>query len=223
MHRLGLPSPVLPEVARTVCILRRMHRKALSRWGWSHYTPFKAQPQELEFGLLDDAERQTGSITYTQYKMTKGELNTPWGRARIAYGKSWTSGPIVTLNDREYVRMKVHPLKKTVELTFRNGTVMVFSASKGWKNDLEYIDDKGFVGIYEEKGQVPDGPPTEPRLTKDEIKMLPKDQRPRSIEAKEYTQFRLKTSGSLPIALEEVKVSLMILTSWVILMDEVPM
>ncbi len=199
-----------------------MHRKTLSIWAWKAYTPKNAQPHELKFELLDGAEKPIGALSYTKYEITKGDLSTPWGPARIAYGKSLMSGPIVTLNDSEFVKMEVHPLKKKIELVFPSGTMMVLSAKKGKKNDLEFLDDKGFLGIYEEKGTLPETFATEPRLSKDEIRMLPKDQRPRSMETREYTQVRLKTSGELPVRLEEVKIALMILTSWVKLLDEVP-
>jgi len=191
-------------------------------WAWKAYTPLKAQPDELKFQLLDESERQTGSIAYASYRATKGELSSPWGQARIAYGKGLMSGPIVTLNDKQFISMGIHPLKKKIELTFADGRMIVFGLRKGSKNDIEFLDDKGFIGLYEEKGALPDGASSMPQLTKDEVEMLQKDQRPRSIETRKFTQVRLKTSGELPVSLEEIKIALMIVTSWVMLADEIP-
>ncbi len=209
-------------MARTICILRRIHRKSLSMWPWSGFTPIKAQPEELRFDLLDESEKVTGTITYTKYAITSGELSTPWGLARIGYGKSMLSGPTLFLRDREFVRMKPRPLKKFVEFAFSNGPTLNFYTKRRSENDLEYIDARGFFGLREEKGMLPEGQRIPVLPTRQEIMMLPKDQRPRSVETREYKQLRFTTSGELPVKLEDLTTAMVLLASWTILFGEVP-
>ena len=217
---------VQPEPVPTICILRRMLRKPLSTFAlpWNHYNPSKALPEELTFELLDGNEKKIGSLVYNKVNFLKGsELTTPWGKVEIAFKRSWKNGPTISLNERELVKFDVHMLKKNAVLTFSNNVTMIFVPRKGFKNDLEFFGDQGYFGIFQEKGELPESMPSkEPQLTKDEIKMLPKDQRPRSIVGRKYTQFRIKSSGVLPVKLEDVVAALVIFASFGCLVDEIP-
>jgi len=211
--------------SQTKFILRRMKRKSLSPWAWARYTPAKALPHELTFDLLDSNEKKIGVLAYTEINMgprnfRKGtELTTPWGKARITFGESLTSGPDISLNDRHLASLKAYLLKKKFELVFPDHT-MILTPTKWSKNDLEYFGDRGYLGVYEEKGVLPEGITTFRELNKDEIRTLPKDQRPRSIESRDFVQYRVKVSGDLPVKLDDVVAALMIYASFSCIMDE---
>jgi len=223
MFLLGSPAAMHPEPAPTICILRRMKRKPLSMWAWSAYNPSKALPQELRFDLLDKDVRNIGTLAYTKVNFFKGsELSTPWGPAKLAF-ETWKGGLKISLNERELVKLDSHLFSKRMKLIFSTGAMMVFVPRKGFKNDLEFYGDNGYVGIFEEKGVLQEGfLGSQPQLTKDEIKVLPKDQRPKSIETREYRQFRLKASGELPVRLEEATAAMMIFASFGCLVEEIP-
>jgi len=213
-----------PEDARTVCILRRMKRRSLSAWAWSSYDPTKARPEELRFDILDERDRTTGQITYEKLgiafmKMSESRLRTPWGEGTISY----EGGLHIGLGGRELFAMKGSLLKKGFELVSPSGIRLVFHPLRGRKNDIEYQDETGYIAVFEEKGQLASAPPGRPLpLTKDEVKALPKEERPRSVETLEYVQYRIKVLGALPVSQEDVVASLAMFASFGCLIEEIP-
>jgi hypothetical protein len=210
-----------PDETSTDCILRRMKRKSFSGWAWNVYNPTKALPEELRFDLLDGHGRNIGQITYTKITLLKGsEMTTPWGAARIDVGMKGTR---VFLGDRELAQFGGHLLKKEMELVFPSGQRMPFTPKKGYKNDIEYSDGKGFIGVYEEKGTLPEGDPgMKPQMTKEDVKMLPKDQRPHSIETRDYVQYSIKSWGTMPVKKEDLIAALAIFASFGCIVGEIP-
>lgn len=214
---------MVPGGARRVVIVRRMKRKSLGVWTWSAYDPMKASPDELKFNLLDENERSIGQLAFTKFASLRTKenlLTTPWGEGRI---ESVKGGVSVTLSGREVATMKAGLFKKGMEIIFSNGVDMAFHQIKGQKNDIEYSDGKGSIAIFEEKGCLPEGRHGSGlQLTKDEIKMLPKDQRPRSVETRDYVQYRIVTTGIVPAKQEDLEAVLSVLTSFGCVMGEIP-
>jgi len=200
--------------ARKVLIVRRMKRKSLGIWAWNVYDPTKASSDELKFTLLDENERSIGQLAFTKFATIRAKetlLNTPWGEGRI---ESVKGGVRLVLSGRELATVKVGLFRKELELMFPNSVGMVFRPIKGHKNDIEYSDGKGSVAVFEEKGSLPEGKPSPgPQMTKDEIKMLPKDQRPRSIETRDYVQYRIVTTGIISAKQEDIVAALSIFAS----------
>jgi len=210
-----------PNEASTNCILRRMKRKSLSGWAWNVYNPTKALPEELRFDLHDEHGWNIGQITYTKITLLKGsEMTTPWGGARIDVGRGGTG---ISLGGKELVQLTGHFFKKEVELVFPSGQKMPFTPRKGYKNDIECSDGKGFIGVYEETGTLPEGDPgMKTQMTKEDVKMLPKDQRPRSIETRDYVQYSIKSWGTIPAKKEDLIAALAIFASFGCIVGETP-
>jgi hypothetical protein len=212
------------EGARTVLILRRMKRKSLSIWSWP-YDPTRARPEELKFDLLDCNGKRIGEIACTSFELklmspTKVSMMTPWGEAGIGLDKG---GPRITLNGRELAQLKGSLLKRGMELSFPNGVEMSFAPLKGKRNDVRFSDANGSIGGYEENGTLPENEPSRSiQMTPDEIKRLPKGERPHSIETRDFVQYRISSSGVLPVKEEDVVRTLCIFASFGILMDEIP-
>jgi hypothetical protein len=208
---------------RTALIVRRMVREPLSVW--KGYSPFNARPEELKFELLDGSDKRIGEFAYMtlELKLLKSlnaALTTPWGEATVTPKKN---GPAMTLNGSELATIGGSIFKKGFDLTFPEGRVLKFSLLKGGKNDVQYSEGSGQIVGIEEKGTLPEGTPSRSiRLTKDEIKMLPKEDRPRSIETLNYKQFRISTSGTFTVDEDRIVRSLAIFASFGMLMDEVP-
>lgn len=213
-----------PEDARTVCILRRMKRKALGPWLWSSYDPTKALPEELRFDILDERERITGQLAFDKLeirfmKVGDSVVRTPWGEGTIG----WKDGMRITLRGRELFVMSGSLLKKGFQLTSQLGVTLTFHQVRGRRNDIEYSDEKGYVAVLEEKGRLTAPPPGRPLpLTAQELKALPKDQRPRSVESLDYVQYRIKVSGSLPVPQEDLVAALAMFASFGCLISEMP-
>jgi len=199
--------------ARKVLIVRRMKRMPL---GWVYlYDRTKAGPDELKFSLLDENEKSIGRLTFTKFATIRAKetlLNTPWGECSI---ESVKGGVRLVTGGRELATIKMGLFKKEMEIVFPNSGGMVFHPIKGNKNDIEFSDGKGSVAVFEEKGSLPEGTPgPRPHLTKDEIKMLPKDQRPRSIETRDYVQYRIVTTGIVPVKQEDLEAALAVFASY---------
>lgn len=213
-----------PEDARTVCVLRRMKRKSLGPWVWNSYNPTKARPEELRFDVLDDRDRVTGQVAYEKLgiafmKVGESKLRTPWGEGTISY----EDGVRIGLNGKELFVMKGSLLKKGFELVSPIGVRLVFHPLRGRKNDIEYRDEKGYISVREEKGVLSSPPPGRPiPLTKEEIKALPKQDRPRSVESLEYIQYRILTHGALPVSQDDLVAALAMFASFGCLIEEIP-
>lgn len=214
------------EGGRTVWILRRMKRESTGRWAWSVYNPFEARPEELRFDLLDERERNIGEITYhksgtARMNFLKGvELTTPWGGAMIEVSKG---GVQISLNNKELVRLNLSRLRGEADFIFQDGVVMRFNRIKGRRNDLEFSDGKGSVSFSEEVGTLLQGQSgLKVQMTKEEIKSLPKGDRPRSVETRDYVQYRITVQGALPLRKEDLLAALTIFASSGRLMDEIP-
>ena len=208
---------------RTALVVRRMVRKPLSIW--SNYSPLNAKPEEVKFELLDGNERRVGEFAYTAIELkvlapTRIALMTPWGEALVTHKKA---GPALILNGTELATLGGSILKRGFDLTFPDGRIMKFNHVKGGKNDVQYSEGSGQIVGVEEKGTLPDGTPIRSiQLSKDEIKMMPKEDRPRSVETRNYRQFRISTSGTFPVDEDRIVKSLAIFASFGMLMDEVP-
>jgi len=213
-----------PEDARTVCVLRRMKRRSLSPWAWSSYNPTKARPEELRFDILDDRDRITGQVAYEKLgiafmKVGESRLRTPWGEGTISY----EDGVRIRLNGKELFVMKGSLLRKGFELVSPTGVPLVLHPLRGRKNDIEYQDEKGYIAVREEKGALSSPPPGRPiPLTKEEIKALPKEDRPRSVESLDYVQYRILTRGTLPVSQDDLVAALAMFASFGCLIEEIP-
>lgn len=207
--------------ARTVCILRRMKRISIGHWAWNEYTPAKALPEELRFDLLDENEKPTAQFTLGKIRPIKGvDISTPWGPAKIDWPKGGTR---LSIGEKELARVKGAFLKSEVNFVFPNGVTMAFRPKKEHKDDIEFTDGRGSVGVYRETGVLPEGHPgLKVQMTKEEIKRLPKHERPRSIESREYVQFRVMTWGALPVKLDDLVAALTILAILGTMADEMP-
>jgi len=212
------------EGSRTVLILRRMKRKGLSFWSWP-YDPTKATPEELRFNLLDGNGKRIGEIACTSFQLklmspSKVSMMTPWGEAELGLEKG---GPRIILNGRELAQLKGSLLKRGMEMLFPNGVKMSFAPLKGTRNDVQFTDANGSIGGYEETGTLPESEPSRSiQMTPDEIKRLPKHERPHSVETREFVQYRISSYGVLPVKEEDVVRTLCIMASVGILMDEIP-
>lgn len=213
-----------PEDARTVCILRRMKRKPLGHWLFSRYSPLRALPEELRFDILDERERITGRIEYDKLevrfmKIGDSVLRTPWGEGTVG----WKDGMRITLRGRELFVMSGSLLKKGFQLTSPLGVTLTFHPVRSRRNDIEYSDGRGYIAVIEEKGRLTTPPPGRPlSMTTQELKALPKDRRPSSVESLEYVQYRIKVSGSLPVPQEDLVAALAMFASFGCLIEEIP-
>lgn len=213
------------QEARTVCILRRMRRKQFSLFSLRGYDPTKATPDELKFDVLDDRERMTGQLAYEKLgikflKIEDTNLSTPWGQGTIRTSKE---GVRILLSGRELFLMGGSILKRGFELTSPGGLKLVFHPVKGKRNDIEYSDGNGFIGVVEEKGKFsapPQGHALQP--TKEEINAMPKESRPRSVESLEYVQYRIKIAGTFPVSQDDLVAALTIFASYGCLISEIP-
>ena len=204
---------------KTVCILRRMKRKQLNSLSFTPYHPSRALPEELRFDLLDENDRNTGSFTYGRIRVLSGlDISTPWGPARM----DWLKGGVrISLNAKELVFLKTAILKRMGSFSFPSGVTMEFHSPKKRKNDIEYSDGKGSVSVQQEEGTLPEGHPSlRIQMTKEEIKRLPKKDRPHSTESRDYVQWRVMMGGILPVSQESMVAVLTILCGYVRLMDE---
>lgn len=218
-------SPDCPRVTmvsggtQTVSIIRRMKRVSIGHWPWNVYDPTKARPEELMFELLDDREKTVGEIVFGKIGLLKGtELTTPWGRAKIELPKMNVK---ISINDKELVRINMSWLGGKTDFVFADGAVMQFHRVKGTRNNVEYSEGKGAVSFTEERGALPEGHPgLGVQMTKEEVLRLPKGDRPRSTESREYIQYRITTLGELPAKKEDIHAALAIFAGLGLLMDE---
>jgi hypothetical protein len=208
---------------RTALIIRRMVREPLSVW--TGYTPLNARPEEVKFDLFDGGDKRIGEFAYLAFELKllkpmRVALMTPWGEAMVARKDS---GPAIMLNGSELAIIGGSLFKRGFDLTFPDGRIMRFIHLKGGRNDIQYSEGSGRIVGVEEKGTLPEGMSSRSiQPTKEEIKMLPKADRPRSIETRNYRQFRISTSGTFPVDEERIVKSLAIFASFGMLMDELP-
>lgn len=204
---------------RVLCVLRRFTRGSYSRW--SGFNPEKALPQELRFDLLDGNETKTGEIHYISFKTGKGSLvEAPWGQTKIYPKYRLKSTESIEIQGRPVAEVHFSPLKNDVVFTFANGTVMKFDA-KIIRDDMKYSGETGTVEVKAETGRIESGNTASARLSKDELRNLAKDERPRSYENDPYRQWRLICSGIIPVDKRDVMVALVMYMSELELVAEV--
>ena len=211
--------------AKTIMILRRMKRDPASKLPWRAYNPAKAKPEELRFDVLDEKEKVIGQLAYTKlgfshFKWEDSVMNTPWGEGVIRPEKYHYR---ISIDGSELFLMKETGavLKKGIELTAPNGAKLNFKRTGFPCANIEYSDARGYVAVLEEHGALTirtGGRPAS--LTKEEIKMLSKEDRPTSVESLLYVQYRLKTSGALPVRLEDVVAAMFMYVSFQRLIEE---
>jgi len=206
---------------KTVRILRRMKRKSISHWPWKIYEPAKGLPEELAFNLIDENERIVGEIIYGKASLLKGvDVTTPWGLAKVEWPKLKVR---ISLAGQELVRFDMSWLGGKTDFIFRDGVVMQFTQIKGRRCDIEYSAGKGSASFCEEEGTLYQGyPGLKVQMTEEEIKRLPKGDRPKSVETRDYVQYRITIDGTLPVKNDEVVAALAILAGFLRLMDEAP-
>ena len=188
------------------------------------FNPGKARPEELKFDIFDGNQRTIGQLVCQKFEMrlrsSKFIMSTPWGDARIEYSKG---GSRIFIKERELLQLKLYGLNGRVDLAFPNGTVMQFDRVKGKRNDIVYSGDDGRVGFFEEKGTLPEGARARPlTMTREEIKALPKEDRPHSVETDDYVQYRIVVGGTLPVREDDVVRGLCVFASFGRLIDEIP-
>lgn len=194
-------------------------------WRWAAYNPIKARPEELKFAVLDGNEKRIGELAYKSFELKmmapkKITLMTLWGEAVIGYEKFV---PIISLNGLELARLKGSILGREADFMFPGGTSMSFKSQKGKKNDIQFSDGNGGIGGFEEFGTLPEGTPGQSiQMSPEEIKRLPKDDRPRSIETRDFVQYRIMIFGALPVKEEDIVRTLCIFSSLGMLLDEMP-
>jgi len=206
---------------RRVYILRRLKRVSISRWAWNAYNSVKARPEELRFDLLDEKEKIIGELTYGRTSLIKGvSLTTPWGPAKVEWPKLNMK---ISIGDKELARIDMPWLGGKWDLIFHEGVAMHFRNVNRRKWDTGFSDGKGSVDFAEEEGTLPPGhPELKIQMTKEEINRLPKTDRPRSIETRNYIQYRIVMSGNLPVKDEDIVASLAIFAGIMRIADEGP-
>jgi len=206
---------------KTVRILRRMKRKSISHRPWNVFEPAKALPEELRFDLIDENERIVGEIIYGKASLLRGvDVTTPWGQAKVEWPKLKVR---ISLAGQELVRLDLSWLGGKTDFIFRDSMVMQFTQTKGRRCDIEYSAGKGSVNFCEEQGTLPQGQPgLKVQMTEEEIKRLRKCDRPKSVETRDYVQYRITIDGTLPVKNDEVVAALVILAGFLRLMDEAP-
>ncbi len=212
------------QETRTLAILRRMKRRSLSSMPWALFTPHKARPDELTFELLNADQRPIGKIVCTKFNMRIPSIeftaSTPWGEASVRYTKE---GPRVFVHDREIALFKSYMLKGKAEFVFPNGTAMHFDKVKGKKNDIVYAGADGRVGFFEEEGALPEGTMGHGiPMTREEIRALPREDRPRSVETGNFVQYRIEIAGKIPVDESDMVKALCVIACFGRLVDEIP-
>jgi len=203
---------------RVLCILRRFTRRSYSRW--SAFNPEKALPQELRFDLLDGNEKKTGEIRFVSFKTGKGSLvDAPWGQTKIYPKHRLKSTESIEIQGRPVAEVHFSPLKNDVVFTFANGTAMKFDA-KIIRADMKYSGETGTVEVKAETGRIETGNTASTRLSKDGLRNLAKDERPRSYENDSYRQLRLLCSGIIPVDERDVMVAIVMYMSEIELVSE---
>lgn len=210
--------------AYTLLILRRMTRKMVP-WTRGIYNPMTAQPEELRFQILDKYEKQTGQFEYTKFDVrlvspSEATLTTPWGAAEVRHKKRKTT---VLLNGQELSQVSWSHLKRKMDMAFPNGLILTFREFRGWKLDLRCEDEFRAVRVLEERGTLPEERAQNSfRLTKEDIKKLPRKDRPTSIESADYVQYRITASGMLQVKQEDLVRAICVFASYICLVGEIP-
>lgn len=210
-----------PRGSRTTLVVMRRKRQSLVNWPWKIYDPTTAPSGELRFEVMEENERKVGEIVFTKFRVFgTSTLNTPWGEGSVVSHV----GTKVLISGRVLASFKSHIIGgERLDATFSNGTEMIFNSRSGHKDDVEYSDGIAYAGIYVEDGALPEGALDQTLdLTKDEIKRLPRRERPRSTETGAYTQYRIVLEGNPPVERKDITSSLAILVSFAQLMKEIP-
>lgn len=210
-----------PRGSKTILVVRRRKRKSLVAWPWKVYDPTVAPSAELRFEVMEENERKVGEIVFTKFRVFgTSTLNTPWGEGSVES----SVGTKILISGRVLASFKSHIIGgEKLVATFSNGTEMVFNSRSGHKDDVEYTDGKAYAGIFVENGALPQGARDRTiELTKDEIKRLPRRERPRSTETGVYTQYRIVLEGNPAVERKDITSSLAILVSFAQLMREIP-
>lgn len=215
--------------ANTIFILRRMKRTSIGKLPWNSFRPSRAKPEELRFDVLDDKEKVVGRLEYTKVgfnplKWEHSVMSTPWGEGIIRPEKAGFQFRIL-MDGKELFCLKETGavLKKGIQLTAPDGVKFDFKLVNLPGSNLEYSDGKGYIGLFEEHGSLAGSPAGHPiALTKEEIKRLPKADRPSSVESLDYVQFRVKAGGVLPPRLDDIVAAIFMWTSYGRLINEIP-
>jgi len=209
---------------KTILTLRRMRRKSLGFWAWNAFGTAKAHSEELRFDILDGNRKLVGRIVCSNPKMSKSlegcALSTPWGEGRI---EPLGGEARIILDNRELALWKMDSKKREMLFTFPNGTHIQFEGFKRNRYDIEYRSESGYIGFFREEGTLPEGASNRSvAMSREEIKALPKKDRPRSIETNDYIQFRIDIGGVLPVREDDIIKALCILSVFSRLKDEEP-
>lgn len=206
----------MPRVEpKTVAILRRMMRKSIGFWSWNAFGPSKAAPEELRFDLLDGNSRLVGNLVCTEFPTShspKYAVKTPWGEGRIEFSRGAAH---ISLNSQELGALRASSSKNRVEFVSPRGAIMEFDRTKGRGDDLIHSSEDWYMGFFAEAGTLPENAQNRRMaVTRDEIKALPKKDRPRSIETNNYVQYRIDVGGALPIRQDDIVRALCIFVTY---------
>jgi len=196
--------------------MRRYNRRYVSR-GWKGSFLARTTPEEKTFELLDAAGNRTGQLVYTDYEeASHAKARTPWGEAGVIAGggflRDGTRGFLtVALGERAIVGMVPHLLRW--DFSFANGSVMSFKM-RPWGYSLTYSGETGTVRVLQEEGTAPESERSAATLpTGKDLRKLPKEKRPRTIETNQFQQWTISVSGILPVEERDVVASLIMFTS----------
>jgi hypothetical protein len=169
-------------------------------------------PEERRFELLDESLKTIGHISFDVYEeLTQAVATTPWGRFDLTtQGGIFRNGRRGSLSiSREgQVVSVLEPHLLRLDFNFPGRAVMPFKIRPG-HFVLKFEGETGSVGVSVEEGTTAGtgGFGAHDRALK-EVKALPKENRPNSVEDPSYSQFAITVSGILPVNEDDVIQSL---------------
>ncbi len=204
---------------QVLLILRRYQRKEFSTWQVSHRYRI---PQERVFYILDEGRKKSGEIVYTAIGPggRSGTAATPWGQATISIEGGLRKGRrgYYEIRLSERVISKVFPGITSPRFSFPGAPEMSFIWLKKVGVLYTFQNESCEVTVSVAKGD--DTHRVMTPISKDELKALPKEDRPSSNETNHYTEFTIRSSGTLPISAIDLTVSLALYLSWDLLAEE---
>lgn len=211
---------IVEEEGLVLCVLRRYKRKPLSRFAAS--SKYRI-PEERAFDITAPTQKMAGRIVYTEDGGGRsGKATTPWGTTTISLeGGFLRNGRrgflMIVLEGRTVANVK--PGISRLHFSFPERTEITFDWLKEALVQYSYRGEACSVTIAEEEGEdLKRALPFPP--SKDLLKGLPKEDRPRTTETNHYTQYTIRKSGTVPIDERDLIVVLSMYLSWDLLQFE---
>lgn len=200
------------EDGRVACITRRYQRIWPLRL---RGTILKgSSPGERRFEILDESLKTIDHITFDFWEENeRAEATTPWGRITAStqdgYFRNGRAGTIKISRDGHVVTiLRGHLLR--MDFDFPGRTVMPFKLRPG-RFVMRFEGTTGSAGLSIEQGTSEgEGGRKSHGLAWKEVKALPKENRPNSVEVSSYSQTTVRISGILPVDEKDVVMSLII-------------